>query len=266
MTDSQDCEQRLSLEGIGPAREVFHTPSMLNREYKTGLRTIFLDAGGVLVFPNWDRISDALRTHGVDVDPAALAAAEPHAKRELDRTSVRATNDEQRGWLYFEMILERAGVPLSSATAAALAELHRYHQELNLWDYMPADVLPSLRALRALDLQLVIVSNANGTVAKLAERLGLTECVGCVLDSQVEKVEKPDPRFFEIALQRSGALADTTIHVGDLYQVDVVGARAAGITPVLLDAADLYPEADCVRVRSLPQLVELVGDGAFRRD
>lgn len=226
---------------------------------KTSLRTIFLDAGGVLVFPNWQRISDALRLRGIDVEPSVLAAAEPHAKRHLDRTgTVRSTNDERRGWLYFNLILERAGVPLSDATAEALSELHRYHQESNLWDYMPDDVLPSLRALRALGRQLVVVSNANGTVPKLAERLGLTECVECVLDSHIEKVEKPDPRFFEIALERSGARRQSTIHVGDLYEVDVVGARAAGITPVLLDAADLYPDADCLRVRSLREVVELV--------
>jgi putative hydrolase of the HAD superfamily len=230
----------------------------------TDLRTIFLDAGGVLVFPNWRRISAALRARGISVQPSALAEAEPHAKRELDRTpTVRATDDERRGWLYFELILDRAGVRLSEATADALRELHDYHREHNLWEHVPADVLPSLRALRALELQLVIVSNANGTVARLAERLGLTECVGCVLDSQVEQVEKPDPRFFEIALERSGAQAARTIHVGDLYEVDVVGARAAGIRPVLLDAADLYPDADCVRVRSLPELVDLVEGGAF---
>jgi putative hydrolase of the HAD superfamily len=231
-----------------------------------GLRTIFLDAGGVLVFPNWTRISAALRERGVDVDPGALAAAEPHAKRQLDRTpTIRASNDEKRGWLYFELILARAGVPLTAATADALAELHRYHQESNLWDCMPDDVVPALRALRDLGMKLVVVSNANGTLDRLAERIGLAGCVDCVLDSYVEKVEKPDPRFFEIAMARSGADRETTIHVGDLYEVDVVGARAAGITPVLLDATGLYPDADCVRVRSLPQLVDLVVEGAFER-
>lgn len=230
----------------------------------SGLRTIFLDAGGVLIFPNWDRIAAALYARGIEVEAAALAAAEPHAKRQLDRTTtIRATNDEKRGWLYFELILERAGVPLTSATADALAELHRYHQEFNLWEFMPGDVLPSLRALRELDLDLVIVSNANGTVARLAERLGLTECIGCVLDSHVEGIEKPDPRFFQRAMERSGARPESTIHVGDLYEVDVVGARAAGLTPVLLDVAGLYPEADCVRVRSLPDLVERVRQGHF---
>jgi putative hydrolase of the HAD superfamily len=153
----------------------------------------------------------------------------------------------------------------NDATAAALAELHQYHQQFNLWEYMPPDVLPALRALRALGLRLVIVSNANGTVGALAERLGLTECVGCVLDSFVEQVEKPDPRFFEIALARSGATRESTIHVGDLYEVDVVGARSAGIRPVLLDAADLYADSDCLRVRSLGGLVEAVRDGQFGR-
>ena len=226
----------------------------------TTLETVFLDAGGVLIFPNWERISTTLAKHGVDVSAAALADAEPYAKRHLDHTrTIQATNDEKRGWLYFNLILEHAGITPDGRTAAALAELHAYHQQSNLWEYMPDDVLPALRQLRALGLQLVVVSNANGTVEALARRLGLTECVECVLDSFVEKVEKPDPRFFEIALARSGARAASTIHVGDLYEVDVVGARAAGIEPVLLDAAGLYADADCRRVRSLDELVTVAG-------
>jgi HAD superfamily hydrolase (TIGR01549 family) len=222
------------------------------------VETIFLDAGGVLIFPNWWRISATLAAHGVEVSAEALAAAEPHAKRHLDQTrTIRATNDEKRGWLYFNLILERAGVTPNGATDAALGELHAYHQQSNLWEFMPDDVLPALRELRRLGLQLVVVSNANGTVEALARRLGLTECVECVLDSHVERVEKPDPRFFEIALERSGARRETTMHVGDLYEVDVVGARAAGIEPVLLDAADLYPHADCRRVRALSDLATL---------
>lgn len=58
-----------------------------------------------------------------------------------------------------------------------------------------------------------------------------------------------------IALARSGATAATTIHVGDLHHVDVVGARAAGITPVLLDVAGLYPDCDCLRIQSLTELI-----------
>jgi HAD superfamily hydrolase (TIGR01509 family) len=216
------------------------------------------------VFPNWTRISDALARHGVVVDPDALARAEPFAKRTLDvGPTIKATNDEGRGWLFFNLILQEAGVALSPATDAALAELHAYHQESNLWELMPPGVLPALAALRAHGLKLTVVSNANGKLRTVLDRLALSGCVDCTLDSHDEGVEKPDPRFFEIALARSGAQRETTIHVGDIYQIDVVGARAAGLRGVLLDQAGLYPDADCPRVRSLAELVSQVTAGVF---
>src|SRR5580765_820279 len=223
------------------------------------IQTVFLDAGGVLVNPNWSRVSDALSRHGVDVSSAILAAAEPRAKKRLDTgDTINTTNDQQRGWTYFNLVLTEAGIPLSSATAATLAELHAYHQTHNLWETVPDEVLPALAALRAAGLRLVVLSNANGTLHRAFDRLGLTSSFDVIFDSHNEGVEKPDPRFFRIALARAGADASTTMHVGDLYHVDVAGARAAGLTPALLDAGDLYPDCDCLRVRSLTELVELL--------
>jgi putative hydrolase of the HAD superfamily len=228
------------------------------------LETVFLDAGGVLVFPNWSRVSAGLGRNGVLVDPGALARAEPIAKRRLDdNPKSQATNDAGRGWLYFNLILQEAGIPVTPATDAALAELHAYHQESNLWELVPPGVVPALAALRAKGLKLTVVSNANGKLRTLFDRLALSRCVDCLLDSFDEGVEKPDPRFFEIALARSGARRERTIHVGDLYGVDIVGARAAGLRGVLLDEAGLYPDADCPRVRSLADLVDQIGRGVF---
>jgi putative hydrolase of the HAD superfamily len=220
------------------------------------IQTVFLDAGGVLVNPNWSRVSDALGRHGVGVSSARLADAEPRAKKRLDNgDTIQATTDQQRGWTYFNLVLTEAGVALGDATAAALDELHTYHQTYNLWETVPDEVLPSLAALRAAGLRLVVLSNANGTLHRAFDRLGLTASFDVIFDSFHEGVEKPDPRFFHIALERSGAQAATTMHVGDLYHVDVAGARAAGLTPALLDVADLYPDCDCLRVRSLTELV-----------
>jgi putative hydrolase of the HAD superfamily len=228
------------------------------------LETVFLDAGGVLVFPNWSRISEGLARHGVLIDPDALARAEPMGKRQLDDgRTIKVTDDAGRGWLYFNLILKEAGVPITAATDAALAELHAYHQERNLWELVPPGVLPALAALRARGLKLTVVSNANGKLRLLFDRLALTAYVDCLLDSHDEGIEKPDPRYFEIALARSGARRNTTIHVGDLYHVDIVGARAAGLRGVLLDEAGLYPDADCPRVRSLAELVERIDGGEF---
>jgi HAD superfamily hydrolase (TIGR01509 family) len=220
---------------------------------------VFLDAGGVLVNPNWSRVSRTLGRHGVAVSAASLAAAEPLAKKRLDTgETIRTTNDRQRGWSYFDLVLTEAGIVLSEATAAALVELDLYHQQFNLWEEVPDEVAPALAALRAAGLRLAVVSNANGTLRQAFERLGLTQAVDTIFDSYDEGVEKPDPRFFRLALERTGSDAKTTVHVGDLYHVDVVGARSAGITPVLLDVADLYQGCDCMRVRSLMELVEAV--------
>lgn len=228
------------------------------------LRTVFLDAGGVLVYPNWTRVSEALRSHGVEVPPEALANAEPIAKRRIDVPhTVAATNDATRGWLYFNLVLEAAGIARDARTDAALAELHEYHQRQNLWEYVPPRVTPALAALRARGLQLTVVSNANGTLCAHMDRLGLSALVHCVLDSCDLGVEKPDPRLFRIALARSAASPESTIHVGDLYQIDVVGARAAGLRGVLLDEAGLYEDLDCPRVRSLEELVARIQRGEF---
>ena len=223
------------------------------------IQTVFLDAGGVLVNPNWSRVSETLNRHGVTAAAAALAAAEPHAKKRLDTgDTVSATNDAQRGWTYFNLVLTEAGVTLSDATTAALAELQTYHQQFNLWESVPDEVQPALAALRARGFKLVVVSNANGRLRYLFDRLGLSGSVDALFDSYDEGVEKPDPRFFRRALERTGGEAESTIHVGDFYHIDVAGARAAGITPAMLDVAGLYPECDCLRVRSLAELVSVL--------
>jgi HAD superfamily hydrolase (TIGR01549 family) len=228
------------------------------------LETVFLDAGGVLVFPNWTRISETFARHGLAVDAGALAAAEPLAKRKLDQAgTIQGGNDAARGWLYFNLILAEAGVDQHAVTDAALEELHEYHRQSNLWELVPDSVVPALAALGARGLRLTVVSNANGRLKHLFDRLGLTAYFDCLLDSHDEGIEKPDPRIFDIALARCGARRETTIHVGDLYHVDVAGARAAGLRAVLLDQANLYEDVDCPRVRSLADLVNRITEGSF---
>ena len=229
----------------------------------TGVRavdTVFLDAGGVLVHPNWVRVAAALAAHGVAVDAGVLAAAEPRAKHEMDAGALMArTDDRQRGWIYFDSVLRHAGIEPSEATARALADVRQYHDAHNLWEHVPDDVVPALEALRALDVRLVVVSNANGRLHAMFDRVDLSRHVDLVLDSHQWGVEKPDPRLFHLALAESGAAAATTIHVGDFFHIDVAGARAAGLADaVLFDIARLYDGADCSRIHRIGDIVAFV--------
>ena len=219
--------------------------------------TIFLDAGGVLVYPNWDRAAETLGRHGVRVAAATLAAAEPAVKRQLDVAhTVRATTDEQRGFLYFDLILKRAGISPTPQSDAALAELKTFHDLENTWDAVPGDVIPALRRLKGAGLRVVVVSNTNSTLRRAFSRLGIEPLVDMVIASDEEGVEKPDPRLFQIAIARSGADPKTTLHCGDLYEIDIIGARSAGLPAVLLDSAGVYIDVDCHRIRSMTELVD----------
>ncbi|HVG54330.1 MAG TPA: HAD-IA family hydrolase [Vicinamibacterales bacterium] len=223
------------------------------------LELISLDAGGVLVFPNFERISDTLARHGVRVDAGALQAADPYGRFAVDTAErVAGTNDADRGSMHFRIMLERAGVPRDAPIESALDELWAYHSEHNLWEYVPPDVPPALERLTATGVLLAIGSNANGIIHRVFERAGLRRYFSVICDSEVEGVEKPDRRFFEILVARAGGRPETTLHVGDLFHVDVVGARSAGLRAMLFDPHDLYAGYDVRRVKSLDELATMI--------
>jgi putative hydrolase of the HAD superfamily len=220
------------------------------------VETIFLDAGGVLLHPNWDRVAETLGRQRLTATAAALMAADPRARFELDTPArIDGRSDASRARLYFDIVWRNAGIRAAPAALEAVwRELSEYHARHNLWEHVPAEIREVLARWRRSGFRLVIVSNSNGTLRAHLRRLGLDQLVDLVIDSHEEGVEKPDPRLFTIALQRAGARPETTTHVGDLYHVDVVGARAAGLRPVLFDPAGLYADPGCARISSLAAL------------
>jgi HAD superfamily hydrolase (TIGR01509 family) len=221
------------------------------------IAAVSLDAGGVLVFPNWQRVSDALARQRIRVTAAALRQAEPAARFALDDANqVASSNDAKRGGLYFDLVLDSAGVPRGSARDRALADVYGYHATRNLWEDVPEDVPDALERLRARGFRLVVASNANGVLQRSLERQGLEQYFDAVCDSCIEGVEKPDPRFFSIVVGRAGSSPHRTLHVGDLYHVDIVGARRAGLHATLLDPHDLYAGIESDRIHRLGELLE----------
>jgi putative hydrolase of the HAD superfamily len=106
------------------------------------------------------------------------------------------------------------------------------------------EVPGTLRALRAAGLRLVVASNWDVSLHERLEETGLAALVdGAVASAEVGSA-KPDGAIFTRALALAGAPPEQAWHVGDSPREDVEGARAAGITPVLLareGAADAQP-------------------------
>jgi putative hydrolase of the HAD superfamily len=135
----------------------------------------------------------------------------------------------------------------------------------DVWTREVDGVREALHALRALGVQLAVVSNADGTVERQLRDDGVGQVgpgagveFAIVLDSRAVGVAKPDPAIFRLALDALGTAPEHTLHIGDTPAADVDGARAAGIHPVLVDPFDHHADLDCVRVRHLDDLVALL--------
>jgi putative hydrolase of the HAD superfamily len=121
------------------------------------------------------------------------------------------------------------------------------------------DVPPVLDRLRDAGLTLGVVSNFEEWLERLLERLGVREHFDVRVISGVEGLEKPDPRIFQLAMERAGVEAGGSVYVGDNPEFDVDPALALGMFPVLIDRRDRYPEATVARIASLDELPALLG-------
>lgn len=223
------------------------------------VRLVSFDAGGVLLFPNWARVSAALARVGVTVAPEALARADAPAKSEMDHPAAAgATNNAGHGSLYFSRLLEAAGVDAAADFGPLMAELRAENEVRNLWDLKAPEADAVLAGLRARGLRLIVVSNSDGRLRTLLDGAGLSAYFDVIVDSHLVGAEKPDRAIFDGALASLGIAADAGVHVGDFYTIDVAGARAAGLDAVLLDPAGLHAHRDCVRIRSLDELPGLI--------
>jgi putative hydrolase of the HAD superfamily len=90
------------------------------------------------------------------------------------------------------------------------------------------DVLPALDALEAAGFSLACVANWDISLNDHLEGLGLTQRFHATVSSAEAGVQKPDPRPFELALERLGVQASRALHCGD-SDADREGAARAGL-------------------------------------
>jgi putative hydrolase of the HAD superfamily len=114
-------------------------------------------------------------------------------------------------------------------------------------------VVDVLRRLNQQMISMAVVANWDRDLVVLTEHLGVRRFFACVISSQETGIEKPDPRIFKLPVNILSLSTefDSILYVGNEYEADVLGARAAGLIPILIDRDDFYPYADCLRYRSI---------------
>ena len=152
----------------------------------------------------------------------------------------------------------RGGVELEAVVSGLAERLFRPGRNDRLWNRRLPGRRQALERIRALGYRMVVVSNSDGSMARTVTRIGMDHLFDGLVDSTVVGFEKPDPRIFDAALELLGARPERTVHVGDLYAADVVGAWAAGVHAVLLDPFGDWPETKCPKVADLDELASLL--------
>lgn len=214
---------------------------------------VLFDAGNTLVFLDYGRLAKAIG------DALALPLTEEGLKRHAGAAALAMEEgrltDRERGTIFLLTLFELAGVP-AARTEDLKTALLEMHQRMHLWGATEAGTAEALARLRAGGLRLAVISNSDGRAATALEAAGLLDQFEFVIDSGEVGVEKPDPRIFQIALDRLGIKPADALYVGDLYEVDVVGARAAGLDVVLLDPSGDHAGRDVKTVRSVAELAD----------
>jgi putative hydrolase of the HAD superfamily len=226
------------------------------------IRAVFLDFYDTIVTfdpPREELQVRACQEFGVKVDPSAIPygywVADDFMSRENARLSLqrRSRKELQDFWANYEAtLLRNAGIDVSGELALKIVtRLRALDRKLALFD----DVVPALTNLKRRGVLVGLISNLNHDLDSYCESLGLTRHVDFAVTSFEAGAEKPHPPIFLAALERAAAGAHEAIHVGDQYQSDVVGARTAGINPILLDRHGFWRHvADCPRVATLAEL------------
>jgi putative hydrolase of the HAD superfamily len=130
----------------------------------------------------------------------------------------------------FRTLFERAGIPSDDEPVRAAAAAYRAAY-VDAWREVPGAT--ELLATLAGRVRLGIVS--NNVAREQREKIracGLDPHLNGVVISEEVCVSKPDPAIFRIALAVIGTTAAQTVMVGDSWQADVAGARAAGMRAV----------------------------------
>lgn len=221
---------------------------------------VFFDVGDTLVRPHpsfHELFSERCILKGRMVEPAAVEQMQmgiaPHLVELAEETGISAPSlsaaDSRTFWTHlYHRLLAELGIE-DEGLVEDLYATFSSSASYRLFD----DALPALEALRSAGYRLGVISNFEGWLAEMLIELEVGHLFDVTVISGVEGMEKPDPRIFELALERAGIEAGAAAHVGDSPTMDLEPAEAAGMKAILIDRRGRYPDRG-PRISTLSEL------------
>ena len=216
------------------------------------VRFIFFDVGNTLLFPNRAKMLEPIprEKHPTLENWQAL---ERRTKREFDQGLLGGKVDHGFWWTFHTHLLEELKAEDDQVRDALVANT----QKSANWDELLPGTREVLDRLKG-QYPMAVISNADGKIDQVLTRCGISDCFASITDSGNVGHEKPHRAIFDAALGEMKADPSESLYVGDVYSVDYVGARNAGMQAVLFDVAGAYRQREFSRVESLTELENLL--------
>ncbi len=213
--------------------------------------------------PRYQLYSQAFREFGIELSPEkvmrGILVADQYFFEENAKSPVveRSPEEQVKLYIYYpNAILTEAGV--KAPEELPLKIMKRVREQFKevtfaLFD----DVLPTLKELKQKNLALGLLTNLDSDMVSICRGLGIESYISFVVTAKEAGTDKPSPPIFLAALDKAGVNASESVHIGDQYKFDVIGARAVGINPILIDRYNMCPEvSDFPRIHSLTELTQ----------
>jgi putative hydrolase of the HAD superfamily len=204
-----------------------------------GVRAVFFDAVGTLLFPSVppaETYAAAARRQGVTLDPAAIVPrfrAAFRAEEQADRVEGWVTSEVREVERWRNIVA--ASLPELPDPERGFTELWDHFARPDAWTINPdaSAVFAGLRRHACvlgvgsnLDSRLTAVVAGHPVLDAVAERVVVSSAIGH---------RKPSPRFFDAIVRAAGCDATAIVFVGDDRENDFDGATAAGLRAILLE-------------------------------
>jgi putative hydrolase of the HAD superfamily len=223
------------------------------------IKYLFFDAGGTLIDLDYSYLRKLLNLKGYDADEEVLAIAEGKARMWVDRglrSSDKRPIDFWKG--YFNILFSEAGAK-DGSMEDVIDHLWERNAEEGLWKTPIRGVAETLDVLKERGYRMSVISNAHGKVANDLRDAGMAKYFEKIFDSFWIGTEKPDPGIFNYAMQQVKVTPEESLFIGDVFAIDIVGARKAGMEAFLLDRYSLMDDAECPRIMQLSELLDHLG-------
>jgi putative hydrolase of the HAD superfamily len=223
----------------------------------TRVKAVLLDFGDTIATLNPSKeeiLGGFLASKGAAVSPAHIRDAYRIVDYCYKQSAVKLKDRQDKKGFLLKINYELLKVlGLSQKSDLWVAELYEHFRERTRWDLFP-DVPLALQKISGSGYRMAIIANWDRGLGDLVKSLGIGNYFSDIVCSGELSLEKPAPQIFLHLLKRMDIASDKALYAGNEYETDVVGARNAGLMPVLIDRNNVWPSADCLKFGDLAGL------------